>query len=257
MKWVIEGAHIALFKAFAVTSRGVADTLCAHISADGVYFQNMDTSHSAMYDAWFPKEWFAEYVWTDVLDVVLVDARMLHKVFGCIPASCPRLMFGLNATKMVITVFDGEDVSKEFDVVLLDTSEVSKMDVRVKDDGVGVDFTMRAKDLYDIVHEHSQFGTNMTVDVTSDAISFNTPGEVTQRTFLNVADGIQNFSLEDGFSAKNTYSVAQLEKMLKYYTVAPQVMVAIDHPDSLPLTVIFRDGECYVRAFIAPMIEDE
>ena len=257
MKWLIEGSRIAVFKAFAVTSRGVADTLCAHISEDGLYFQNMDTSHSAMYDAWFPKEWFAEYVWSDVIDIVLLDARMLQKVFGCIPTSCTRLMFTVYGNKVIITMYEDKKVVKEFDVVLLDTSEVSKMDVRVKDDGVGVDFTMRAKELYDIVHEQSQFGTNMTISVNDDEVTFVTPGEVTQRTFLSVIDDIQNFTLEDGFSAKNTYSVVQLEKMLKYYTMASEVKVAIDHPDSLPFTVIFGEGECYVRAFIAPMIEDE
>lgn len=255
MKWVIVGPHINTFKAFAATSRGVADTLCAHLSEDGVYFQNMDTSHSAMYDAWFPKEWFSEYLSSES-DVILMDAKMVHKVFGCIPTSCTKLMFTLHGDKMILTVYEDKKVIKEFDIALLDTSEVAKMDVRVKDDGVGADFIMRSKDLYDIIHEHSQFGTNMNISVNEDEVSFVTPGEVTQRTFLSVIDDIRNFVLEDKFIAKNTYGVGQLEKMLKYYSVAVDVKVSIDHPDSLPLTLIFGDGLYYVRAFIAPMIDE-
>lgn len=276
MKLVVKGQQFASFKAFIQITKGIISTHCFYMSPDGVYTQNIDETRSALYDAWFSREWFSTYVWNPSHDLehIILNANQLCMAVAAVPNDANGIRLELNGKQdhLIVSVLTqaqkkndkqkGDDelvVDEQFEIRRLDV-EFDKMNVL--DKKCDVEFVMPAKELFELVRKHRQFGETTLIRCDRDKLEVLTVGECKARRFFETS-ALEEFSIKDptNTSLRLVYNTVNLEKMLKFYQYVPDAKVKVHLDAEHPLTFVFSNSnqpssnESYVRAYIAPMVD--
>lgn len=286
MKLVIEGQSFASFKAFIQITKGIIPTHCFYMSPDGMYTQNIDETRSALYDAVFPRGWFSTYTWNPSHDLehIILNANQLCMAVAAVPNDAHGIRLELNGKQdhLVISVLtqakkkndkkkqkgshaemdgDGDElvVDEQFEIRRLDV-EFDKMNVL--DKKCDVEFVMPAKELFELVRKHRQFGETTLIRCDRDKLDVLTVGECKARRFFETS-ALEEFSIKDptSTSLRLVYNTVNLEKMLKFHQYVPDAKVKVHLDAEHPLTFVFSNSnqpssnESYVRAYIAPMVD--
>ena len=279
MKLIIQGPTLLSFKAFIQITKGINPTHCLYMSSDGVYTQNIDESLSALYDAWFPREWFHTYIWNPSHDLehIILNTNQLCMAVAAVPNDANGIRLELNGKQdhLVISVLtkpqnnkqkDSDDsgdelvVDEQFEIRRLDI-EFEKMNVLNKD--CDVVFVMSAKELFELIRKHRQFGDTTLIRCDHKKFEILTVGECKARRFFETS-ALEEFSIKDptNTNLRLVYNTANLEKMLKFHQYVPNAKVKVHIDGEHPLTFVFSNSnqslsnKSYVRAFIAPMVDD-
>lgn len=282
MRFIITSANLPAWKAFVQISKNIGQYTCLYLKPDGIYTQGMDGSQTSLYDAWFPKGWFAHYEYDPAADVpdVMVHTEHLTRSLATVSGAGTSVLFEVspNKARLVLSVLADPDMRKTavFELQLLDIDS-ELVDVVSKD--CSIQFTMSAKALYDIIHEHATFGEKTTFKCNSKEFALKTKGEVDVTKFLSVEKGdcgIADFEAESDYAYKLTYYTKQLEYLLQFYKFCgganaharAHVSFDDDHPFTVKythvnatevstLTMDEATRTASVRIYLAPMVETD
>ena len=281
MRVVISSANLPTWKAFVQISKNISQHSCFYLKPDGIYTQGMDSSQTSLYDAWFPRDWFAHYEYDPATDVpnIMVHTEHLTRVMASPSASAGDgigicLEVSPNKARLVVSVLaEGGRKATVFEVQLLDI-DAELVNVVSKD--CSIHFTMSAKALYDLIHEHATFGEKTTFKCNRTLLAFVTWGEVCEKSYMSVERGdcgIADFEAESDYAYKLTYHTKQLERLLQFYKFCganANARAHVSFDDDHPFTVMYKhvnttdvstlqaNGDegrtANVRIYLAPMI---
>lgn len=270
MKFVIVGESFASFKTFIQITKGIINTHCFYIETDGIYTQNIDESRSALYDAWFPRQWFNTYIWNPSFDLehIIVNANQLCMAIAAVPNDTHGIILELNhkQNNLIVSVLINNANDQNQNHVVKEQFEISRLEIEfekmnVHDKKCDIEFIMPAKELFDVIKKHRLFGETTVIKCNHQQLEFITVGECKARRFFETST-IEEFNIKNIEKTNVTlaYNTANLEKMLKFHQYIPDAKVKVHLDAEHPLTLIFSNKnkisstESYVRAYIAPMV---